>query len=51
MTGNAIFFKALRGISRPVAPSTRPAGAAGLPEPIGRARIGSNSRVIWRMWV
>ena len=51
MTETRYFSKLGAGISRPVAPSTRPAGAAGLPEPIGRARIGSNSQAIWRMWI
>ena len=37
-------FQRLRGIRRPTAPSTRPAGSTGLPEPVSRGRIGSKRR-------
>jgi hypothetical protein len=50
MTGNENSFKARRGIRRLVALSNRPAGAAGLPEPVSWGRVGPKSQAIWRMW-
>jgi len=51
MTGKATFFNARRGIRRPATPSLAFAGAAGLPEPVSRGRIGTKSQAIRRMWV
>jgi hypothetical protein len=42
MTGNTTFFGARHDICRPATPSTRLAGAMGLPEPVRRGKIGSN---------
>ena len=42
MTGNTTFFEARHDICRPATPSTRLAGAMGLPEPVRRGKIGSN---------
>ncbi len=48
--GKLDIFAARRGIRRPATPSTRPAGATGLSEPISRGRIGPESQAIRRVW-